>query len=100
MTRDDDRFASLPEASRLNLVEAQLAALYEVGSVLSRSLNLRETLRETLREVLTLLSDRNRLSYGMVCLVDRRPENCWSAPCTTRSRSPSRRCVTAPARGS
>ena len=66
MTRDDDRLAGLPEGSRLNLVEAQLGALYEVGSVLSRSLNL----RETLREVLTLLNDRNRLSYGMVCLVD------------------------------
>jgi hypothetical protein len=66
MTRDDDCFAGLPEGSRLNLVEAQLGALYEVGSVISRSLNL----RETLREVLTLLNDRNRLSYGMVCLVD------------------------------
>ena len=66
MTHDDDRFAGVPEGSRLNLVEAQLGALYEVGSVLSRSLNL----RETLREVLTLLNDRNRLSYGMVCLVD------------------------------
>ena len=66
MTRDDDRLAGLPEGSRLNLVEAQLGALYEVGTVLSRSLNL----RETLREVLTLLNDRNRLSYGMVCLVD------------------------------
>ena len=66
MTCDDDRLAGLPEGSRLNLVEAQLGALYEVGSVLSRSLNL----RETLREVLTLLNDRNRLSDGMVCLVD------------------------------
>ncbi len=53
-------------AQRLALLEAQLAALFEVSSVLSRSLNL----RETLREVLGVLHERSRLSHGMVCLVD------------------------------
>jgi Nif-specific regulatory protein len=66
LTRDDDSLDSARQGDRLNLLEAQLAALYEVGSVLSRSLNL----RETLREVLKVLNDRNRLSYGLVCLVD------------------------------
>jgi Nif-specific regulatory protein len=47
-------------------LEEQLGALYEVSSVLSRSLNL----RETLCEVLKVLNDRSRLHYGMVCLVD------------------------------
>jgi len=66
MTRTHGTVAGIPEGDHLNLVEAHLSALYEVGSVLSRSLNL----SETLREVLGVLNDRNRLSYGMVSLVD------------------------------
>jgi len=53
-------------AERLPLLEAQLGAIYEVSCVLSRSLNL----RETLREVLDVLNDRIGLAYGMVCLVE------------------------------
>lgn len=53
-------------ALRLTLLESQLAALFEVSSVLSRSLNL----RQTLREVLGVLHDRGRLSHGLVCLLD------------------------------
>ncbi len=52
---------------RASLLEAQLGALYAVGSVLSRSLNL----GETLRELLQVLDQRGRLSFGLVCLVDR-----------------------------
>jgi Nif-specific regulatory protein len=64
----DDRDASDGPAlaPRLNLLESQLAALFEVSSVLSRSLNLRQTLREVLR----VLDDRGRLCYGLVALLD------------------------------
>jgi Nif-specific regulatory protein len=65
MLRDPLRDTS-PEADHLAWLEEQLGALYEVSSVLSRSLNL----RETLCEVLKVLNDRSRLHYGMVCLVD------------------------------
>ncbi|MEY6432877.1 nif-specific transcriptional activator NifA [Thioalkalicoccus limnaeus] len=51
---------------RLALLESQLAALFEVSSVLSRSLNP----RETLREVLKVLHDHGCLRHGMVTLVD------------------------------
>ncbi len=54
------------ESSRLELLESQLATLFEVSSVLSRSLNLRETLQEVLR----VLHERGRLSHGMVALLD------------------------------
>jgi Nif-specific regulatory protein len=57
---------SVDAALRLTLLESQLAALFEVSSVLSRSLNL----RQTLREVLGVLHDRGRLSHGLVCLLD------------------------------
>jgi Nif-specific regulatory protein len=53
-------------ASGQDLLEAQLAALFEVSSVLSRSLNL----NQTLREVLGVLHRRGRLCKGMVSLVD------------------------------
>ncbi len=52
--------------SRLALLESQLAALFEVSSVLSRSLDLRETLCEVLR----VLHDHGCLCHGMVTLVD------------------------------
>jgi len=58
--------ATAEEASRLALLESQLAALFEVSSVLSRSLNL----RQTLREVLSVLSERGRMHHGLVCLLD------------------------------
>ena len=51
---------------REDLLESQLAALFEVSSVLSRSLNL----SQTLREVLEVLHRRGRMCKGMVCLVD------------------------------
>ncbi|AGA90071.1 Nif-specific regulatory protein [Thioflavicoccus mobilis 8321] len=51
---------------RLDLLKSQLAALFEVSSILSRSLNLRETLCELLK----VLHDHGRLRYGMVSLVD------------------------------
>ncbi|WP_295581120.1 nif-specific transcriptional activator NifA [uncultured Lamprocystis sp.] len=54
------------DAARLDLLDAQLDALYEVSSVLSRSLDLRQTLREVLR----VLHDRGRLCYGLVSLLD------------------------------
>ena len=55
-----------PEAARLDLLEAQLATLYEVSTVLSRSLDLRQTLREVLR----VLHEHGRLCYGLVSLLD------------------------------
>ena len=54
-----------PVAGR-NYLESQLATLFEVSSVLSRSLNL----NQTLREVLGVLHRRGRLCRGMVSLVD------------------------------
>jgi Nif-specific regulatory protein len=53
-------------AGRLALLESQLAALFEVSSILSRSLNLRETLCELLK----VLHEHGRLRYGMVTLVE------------------------------
>ncbi len=52
--------------TRENRLEAKLDILYQVSRVLSRSLNL----RETLSEVLKLLHDQGRLQYGMVSLID------------------------------
>ncbi|WP_295884890.1 nif-specific transcriptional activator NifA [uncultured Thiohalocapsa sp.] len=54
------------EAVRLKLLEEQLAALFDVSCVLSRSLELRETLRHVLRT----LHERGRLSRGMASLLD------------------------------
>ncbi len=54
------------ETLRLELLESQLAALFEVSSVLSRSLDL----RQTLREVLGVLHHRGRLCHGLVSLLD------------------------------
>jgi Nif-specific regulatory protein len=48
------------------LLEGHLNALYAVSRVLSRSLDL----MQTLREVLEVLHDLGGLSHGMVCLVD------------------------------
>ena len=58
--------ASTPESARLDLLETQLTALYEVSSVLGRSLDLRETLREVLR----VLHERGGLADGLVALLD------------------------------
>ena len=66
MTWDLNDPAGSDAARRLGLLEMELAALFEVSSVLSRSLNLRETLREVLR----VLHDRVRLRYGLVALLD------------------------------
>ena len=54
------------EQNLTDLLEAQLAALFEVSRVLSRSLQLRETLRAVLRT----LYERGRLCLGMVSLLD------------------------------
>ncbi len=54
------------QALRLDLLESQLGALFEVSSVLSRSLDLRQTLREVLR----VLHVHGRLRHGMVSLVN------------------------------
>jgi Nif-specific regulatory protein len=54
------------EGTRLALLESQLAALFDVSCVLSRSLEL----RATLREVLKTLHEHGRLCLGMVCLLD------------------------------
>lgn len=59
-------FGTTEENRRLALLESQLAALFEVSSVLSRSLNL----RQTLREVLGVLHDRVCMRHGLVCLLD------------------------------
>ena len=67
MTVKQDRRASVDSARRQDLLETQLSALFEVSSVLSRSLNL----SQTLREVVEVLHQRGRLSKGMVSLVDR-----------------------------
>jgi len=67
MTDTDDVRASPRAAPRQELLESQLAALFEVSSVLSRSLDL----SETLREVLEVLHQRGRMCKGMVSLVDR-----------------------------
>jgi Nif-specific regulatory protein len=50
----------------LELLRAQLGALFEVSSVLSRSLDL----SQTLREVMGVLRRCGRMSKGMVSLVD------------------------------
>jgi len=63
VTPTDDGFAG---ASRHELLESQLAALFEVSTVLSRSLKL----HQTLTEVLEVLHQHGRLSKGMVSLVD------------------------------
>ncbi len=62
MTTNDTSFT----AGRNALLEDQLNTLYEVSQVLSRSLNL----RETLAEVLELLHERGGLNHGMVSLLD------------------------------
>jgi Nif-specific regulatory protein len=51
---------------RLALMEAQLATLFDVSSVLNRSLDLRDTLSEVLRT----LHDHGGLANGIVSLVD------------------------------
>ena len=52
--------------TRVALVEAELETLYQVSQVLSRSLNL----HDTLQEVLKILNDSGRLRTGMVSLLD------------------------------
>jgi Nif-specific regulatory protein len=67
LTTTDDRRSGIQVAHRQDLLESQLAALFEVSSVLSRSL----MLSQTLTEVLEVLHQQGRLSKGMVSLVDR-----------------------------
>ena len=50
----------------LTLLEDELACIYAVSKVLSRSLNLKETLREVLR----VLHEEGQLEHGMVSLLD------------------------------
>ena len=52
--------------NRVDLVEAELETLYQVSQILSRSLNL----QDTLQEVLKVLNDSGRLRTGMVSLLD------------------------------
>jgi len=66
MTGQRDRSGPPAVPQRLALLESQLASLFEVSSVLNRSLNL----RETLSEVLKVLHEHGRLRYGMVALVE------------------------------
>ena len=63
----DDRRGGINTADRQDLLKSQLAALFEVSSVLSRSLQL----SQTLTEVLQVLHQHEGLSKGMVSLVDR-----------------------------
>jgi len=51
---------------RESLIEAELEALFQVGRVLSRSLNL----HETLKAVLEVLNDQTGMERGMVALRD------------------------------
>ncbi len=53
-------------AAMCALVQAELETLYCVSKVLSKSVNL----EQTLAEVLKLLHDQGRLLNGMVCLLD------------------------------
>jgi len=56
---------------RNELIEAELEALFRVGKVLSKSLNL----HETLKAVLKVLNDQTGMERGMVALVDRENGN-------------------------
>jgi Nif-specific regulatory protein len=67
MADADDACASPRAEPRQELLESQLAALFEVSSVLSRSLDL----SATLHEVLEVLHQRGGMRKGMVSLVDR-----------------------------
>jgi len=51
---------------RVQLIEAQLEALYEVSRVLSRSLNVHETLISVVR----ILHERGEMAKGMIALVE------------------------------
>jgi Nif-specific regulatory protein len=66
MTAHNDGTGAVEHERRQELLESQLAALFEVSSVLSRSLDL----NQTLREVLGALHQQGRLCKGMVSLVD------------------------------
>jgi Nif-specific regulatory protein len=67
MTTDKPSTGAAPdEARRLLLLESQLASLFDVSRVLSRSLELRDTLRELLRT----LHEHGRICFGMVSLLD------------------------------
>ncbi|GAB6051910.1 sigma-54-dependent Fis family transcriptional regulator [Magnetospira thiophila] len=53
-------------SDRQDLLEMELATLYQVSQMLSRSLNL----ELTIREVLTMLHEKNVFLHGMVSLLD------------------------------
>ena len=63
MAAHDDTTVS---PARLRLIERELNALYQVSKVLSRSLNL----RDTLQEVLEALHRQGGMERGMVALVE------------------------------
>lgn len=73
--------ANSPSTERSELIEAELEALFQVGKVLGRSLNLQETLQEVLKTlhdyagmqhgVVTLLGDGDLLSINAVYAGDK-----------------------------
>ncbi len=66
MSASSNHIGQAEESRRLALLESQLAALFEVSSVLSRSLNL----EQTLRALLNVLHEGGRMSHGLVCLLN------------------------------
>lgn len=63
---DDPYYEEMQRAARQQLLQNELETLFQVSQVLSRSLNLRETLAGVLRA----LHDGGGLARGMVTLVD------------------------------
>ncbi len=66
MTAYPDSIRTTGNPDRQALIERHLAALYEVSTVLSRSLDL----QQTLSEVLSVLHRSGRLTHGIVSLTD------------------------------
>jgi len=66
LTAYPDSTRSTGNPDRQALIERHLAALYEVSTVLSRSLDL----QQTLSEVLSVLHRSGRLTHGLVSLTD------------------------------
>jgi Nif-specific regulatory protein len=58
--------SEIPSSVRTGLLEAELTALFKVSKVLSRSLNLNETLQAVLHE----LHEESSMLHGMVTLVE------------------------------
>ena len=66
MKQTDANGSEPGERARLTQLESQLETLFEVSRVLSRSLDLHQTLRELLKT----LHERGGLERGIVCLMD------------------------------